>query len=67
MAKKDNGASALYVPKLGEVVTFITPQQQRIKDCTVTRLFGAGGRVRVKGQDGNTYSGSLDQIEAQQV
>lgn len=65
MAKKVNSEASIYVPAVGEIVTFITPQHKKIKDCTVTRLFGNGGYVRLKGVDGNAYSGTLDQIEPQ--
>lgn len=65
MAKKSLDEELIYVPKVGEVVTYITPQQKKIPDCTVVRLFDGSGRVRVKGVNGDIYSGTLDQVKPQ--
>lgn len=62
MNSKDKPSGALYVPAIGEIVTYVLPQQKKITNCTVTKLFDNKGRVRVKAPDGTTYSGSLDQI-----
>lgn len=62
MATQDT-SKALFVPKRGDTVTFVTPQQKRIPGCKVVRVFDGSGRVRVKSSDGNCYSGTLEQID----
>lgn len=63
MTKKTLETGSVWVPSKGDVVTYITPQQKRIPDCVVLRVFDHTGRIRVKSAQGNCYSGTLDQIK----
>lgn len=65
MAKSKNDNGAIYVPAVGEKVTYLTPQRKEIPDCEVVKIFDNNGRIRVKSADGNVYSGTLDQVKPQ--